>query len=108
MRRPSKSSPRGPRLSRRGPRPAGPASRDRIFAAAAAEFATRGFAGANMDRIARAARLNKAMIYYHFPGKTALYRAILADMFGAVRSSVAAVAESERPPDDKIRDYVAA
>jgi AcrR family transcriptional regulator len=83
-------------------------SRDRIFAAAAAEFAAKGFAGANMDRIARAACLNKAMIYYHFAGKTALYRAILADMFEAVRAAVAAVAASSRPPDDKIRDYVAA
>jgi len=87
--------------------PAG-ASRDRVFAAAAAEFAAHGFAGANMDRIARAARLNKAMIYYHFPGKTALYRAILADMFGAVRKAVTAVAASDRAPADKIRDYVAA
>jgi TetR/AcrR family transcriptional regulator len=83
-------------------------SRDRIFDAAAKEFAARGFAGANMDRIARAARLNKAMIYYHFAGKTALYRAILSDMFGAVRAAVTAVAASDRPPDDKIRDYVAA
>jgi TetR/AcrR family transcriptional regulator len=83
-------------------------SRDRVFAAAAAEFAARGFAGANMDRIARAARLNKAMIYYHFPGKTALYRAILSDMFGAVRAAICAVAASDRAPDDKIRDYVAA
>jgi AcrR family transcriptional regulator len=83
-------------------------SRDRVFAAAAVEFASRGFAGANMDRIARAARLNKAMIYYHFAGKTALYRAILSDMFGAVRAAVLAVAASDRAPDDKIRDYVAA
>jgi TetR/AcrR family transcriptional regulator len=89
-------------------RPAAGDSRDRVFAAAAAEFASRGFAGANMDRIARAARLNKAMIYYHFAGKTALYRAILNDMFGAVRSAVTAVAASDRGPDDKIRDYIAA
>src|SRR5687768_12432709 len=31
------------------------ASRDRVFAAAAAEFAARGYAGASMDRIARTA-----------------------------------------------------
>src|SRR5215467_9654906 len=74
-------------------------SRDRIFEAAAKEFAAKGFAGANMDRIARAARLNKAMIYYHFAGKTALYRAILSDMFGAVRAAVAAIArEAEARP----------
>lgn len=83
-------------------------SRDRILAAAAKEFAARGYAGATMDHIARAARLNKAMIYYHFAGKTALYRAILNDMFGAVRARVGAVAASDAAPADKIRHYVAA
>ncbi len=83
-------------------------SRARIVNAAAKEFAARGFAGANMDRIARAARLNKAMIYYHFAGKTALYREILRDMFGAVLGAVTAVAASDKPPHEKIRDYVAA
>ena len=45
------------------------------------EFAARGFAGASVDRIAGAARVNKAMIYYHFKSKAALYREILRDMF---------------------------
>ena len=83
-------------------------SRDRVFAAAAAEFAARGYAGASVDRIARAARLNKAMIYYHFKSKAALYREILRDMFGAVRARVAAVAATDAPPEDKIRAYVTA
>jgi AcrR family transcriptional regulator len=83
-------------------------SRERVFAAAAAEFAARGYAGANMDRIARAARLNKAMIYYHFKNKAALYRDILRDMFTAVRSDVAQVAASSLTPEEKIRRYVEA
>ncbi|HET7698772.1 MAG TPA: TetR/AcrR family transcriptional regulator [Vicinamibacterales bacterium] len=90
------------------PRRAAADSRHRVFAAAAAEFAARGYAGANMDRIARAARLNKAMIYYHFDSKAALYRAILRDMFDAVRRDVAQVVASPDPPDDKIRRYVEA
>ena len=85
-----------------------PVSRDRVFAAAAREFAARGYAGANVDRIARAARLNKAMIYYHFKSKAALYREILRDMFGAVRTRVASVAASDAAPEDKIRAYIAA
>jgi TetR/AcrR family transcriptional regulator len=84
------------------------AGKERIIAAAASEFAARGYAGANLDRIARAARLNKAMIYYHFRNKAALYRDILNDMFGAVRDRVAAVAASAAPPPEKIRAYVAA
>ena len=89
-------------------RPKSPAlvSRERVFAAAAAEFAARGYAGANVERIARAARLNKAMIYYHFKSKDALYREILRDMFGAVRIRVWAVATSDASPEDKVRAYI--
>src|SRR5438477_8493001 len=84
------------------------ASRQRLLKAAAAEFAARGFAGANVDRIARAARLNKAMIYYHFRSKAALYREILRDMFAAVARRVSETARSTAEPDDKIRAFVEA
>ena len=77
-----------------------------MFAAAATEFAARGYAGANVDRIARAARLNKAMIYYHFHSKGDLYREILSDMFEAVRAGVVEVASSKGAPDAKIRGYI--
>ena len=83
-------------------------SPDRILAAAAFEFAERGFGGARVDRIARRARVNKAMIYYHFKSKAALYREILRDMFGAVRQAVADVEASSAAPADKIRRYVQA
>src|SRR3954447_23506529 len=89
------------------PKSASPGSRDRLFAAAAAEFAARGYAGANVDRIARAARLNKAMIYYHFTSKAALYREILRDMFGAARARILDVRASDLSPEDKIRAYIA-
>src|SRR5258708_13073116 len=85
-----------------------PQSRARVFAAAAAECAARGYGGASVDRIARAARLNKGMIYYHFSSKAALYRAILRDMFDAVRTRVGEVAASDAAPNDKIRAYVQA
>src|SRR6476646_6352539 len=88
------------------PRAIDSASRARLLAAAAAEFAARGYAGANVDRIARAARLNKAMIYSTFASKAALYRAILNDMFNAVRTRVTAVAASDAAPEDKIRGYI--
>src|SRR3954471_13412674 len=81
-------------------------SRQRVFDAAAAEFAGRGYAGANVDRIARAARLNKAMIYYHFKSKGDLYREILSDMFQAVRAGVVDAASSPAAPDAKIRGYI--
>ncbi len=81
-------------------------SRERLFTAAATEFAARGFAGASVDRIARAARVNKAMIYYHFSSKAALYREILRDMFEAVSTRVGVLARSAIDPADKIRAFV--
>jgi AcrR family transcriptional regulator len=86
--------------------PAG--TRARLLAAAAAEFAARGFAGANIDRIAAAAGLNKAMIYYHFKSKADLYREILRDMFAAVGARVREAAGSDRPPEEKVRLFVRA
>jgi TetR/AcrR family transcriptional regulator len=83
-------------------------SRHRIFQAGAAEFALHGFAGGNVDRIARAAGLNKAMIYYHFQNKAELYREILRDMFGSVEARVRETAESEAAPEAKVRAFVEA
>ena len=81
-------------------------SRDRVFAAAAAEFAARGFAGANVDRIARAAHVNKAMIYYHFKSKAALYQEILGDMFHAVGERLGAVVASDATAPQKLAQFV--
>lgn len=65
-----------------------PTSRERVLAAATIEFAARGYDGATVDRIAAGSGLNKAMVYYHFTGKAALYRAILRDVFAAVADAV--------------------
>ena len=72
--------------------PRRPASRDRILEAASAEFAARGFAAAGVDRIARRARVNKAMIYYHFDNKLALYTAILREVYLPVGDRVVSIA----------------
>jgi AcrR family transcriptional regulator len=81
-------------------------SRQRLLDAAAAEFAGRGFAGASVDRIAHTARVNKAMIYYHFGSKAALYREILGDMFEAVARRVRDAERAAAAPDDKVRAFV--
>jgi TetR/AcrR family transcriptional regulator len=100
----------GARAPRRRARPvaADGGSRERLLTAAAAEFASRGFAGANVDRIARAARVNKAMIYYHFGSKAALYREILGDMFNAVAGRMREVTASAAAPEDKLKSFVEA
>jgi len=49
----------------------------KILTAAAEEFARHGLAGARVDRIARLAGVNKAMLYYHFKSKENLYQTII-------------------------------
>jgi AcrR family transcriptional regulator len=51
-------------------------TRRRLLEAAAAEFAERGIAGARIDRIAAAARANKALIYQYFGNKEDLFDAV--------------------------------
>jgi TetR/AcrR family transcriptional regulator len=55
-------------------------SRDAILAAALREFAARGFAGARVETIARAAGINKAMLFYYFSSKEGLYQAVLQEV----------------------------
>jgi TetR/AcrR family transcriptional regulator len=89
------------------PRPAR-VSPDRILAAAALEFSARGYAGARVDRIARRARVNKAMLYYHFGSKQEIYRTLLRQTFGAAAERLRAVADSAAPPARKVEQLVAA
>jgi AcrR family transcriptional regulator len=64
------------------------ASRQRLLAAAAAEFVAHGVAGARVDRIAAAAGANKRLIYDYFGDKDGLFDAVLdrftEDAVGAV------------------------
>jgi len=60
------------------------ATRRRLLEAAAAEFAELGIAGARVDRIAAAARTNKAQIYHYFGSKDGLFEAVLAGLLHAV------------------------
>jgi AcrR family transcriptional regulator len=50
---------------------------ERILDAAELHFAADGFAGASMRDIAASVDLNPASLYNHFPGKQALYEAVL-------------------------------
>jgi AcrR family transcriptional regulator len=52
-------------------------TKERILAAATAEFAAHGFSGARMDRIATAAEANKERIYAYFGDKQRLFAAVL-------------------------------
>ena len=78
-----------------------PDTRQRILAAACDEFGAHGFAATTVDRIADRARVNKAMIYYHFRNKRALYTCIIRDVFAPISARVRAAIAEDAPPDTK-------
>lgn len=82
------------------------ATRDLVFKAGAAAFSRFGLDGVGVDEIARAAGVNKAMLYYHFTNKLELYRAIVRDMLRAVSAAAAAIAESADAPATKIERFI--
>lgn len=63
------------------------ATRARILAAATAEFAKRGLAGARVDTIASRAKINKRMIYHYFHSKDELFLTVLEEAYGAIRGA---------------------
>ncbi len=101
----ARTSPTKPRLGSRG-RP--DQSRAAILKAAIAEFSREGVAGARTDAIARAARVNKALLYYYFKDKDALYGAVLDLVFTGLTDSVYEVLARDIPPREKILAYAGA
>lgn len=77
-----------PRKTPAGRRPKSPKAsgdtRIAILRSARKTFARHGFDGTAMREVAKAARVNNAMIYYHFKDKTELYRSVIADSFAAL------------------------
>ncbi|WP_406503134.1 TetR/AcrR family transcriptional regulator [Streptomyces sp. NBC_00212] len=69
------------------------ATKERILAAAAAEFAQHGVAGARVDRIATQAKANKRAIYEYFGDKNKLFAAVLEHLMADLAQAI--------PPGDE-------
>jgi TetR/AcrR family transcriptional regulator len=91
---------------RRGSRGRPEESRAAILEAAAGEFAEHGIAGARIDAIARAAGVNKALLYYYFKDKETLHRAVLDDVVARMESAALRGLESDLAARNKILAYV--
>ncbi len=77
-------------------------SRHRILQAAIHEFSEHGLAGARTSSIAAAARVNKALLYYYFRDKEALYAAALEEVAEKVAQSALAVLEMACTPGERM------
>lgn len=81
-------------------------SEEKIMKAALREFAEYGFEGARVDRIAKKAKINKAMIYYHFKGKEALYEKILLDITGSLFTHIKGSVQGEGDAAEKLQHLI--
>ncbi|MEV6912976.1 TetR/AcrR family transcriptional regulator [Amycolatopsis sp. NPDC051071] len=85
-------------------------NRAKVLAAARDEFAGRGFRDAKIDVIAERAELTRGAVYSNFPGKRALYFAVLAEL--AERPALSPHTEPGKNPESALgalaRAWVAA
>ena len=77
-------------------------ARARILDAAVREFSENGLAGARTEQIADAAGVNKALLYYYFKGKDALYAAALESVAQRVVASSLAAMTSDRSAGEQV------
>jgi AcrR family transcriptional regulator len=78
----------------------------RILRAAEENFAERGLAGARIGAIARAARVNKALLYYYFSSKEELYRFTLMTLFRQLRDQTSAALDRPGSPREQLVRYI--
>src|SRR5260370_27715848 len=101
----------GPRLTE-SQLPAGmahprhPDTVQRILRAAEGNFAERGLAGARIGAIARAAHVNKALLYYYFASKEELHRFTLTTLFRQLREQTSAALDRPGPPREQMLRYI--
>jgi TetR/AcrR family transcriptional regulator len=81
-------------------------TRQDVFLAAARLFSARGFDSVGVDEIARDARVNKAMIYYHFKDKLTLYREIVRDMLRETGARMTVIAGDAGPADRRLEQFI--
>jgi AcrR family transcriptional regulator len=94
------------RKPRRAPQQRSADTKARILEAALREFATRGFAGARVDVIAREAQANKRMIYAYVGNKDALWLATLESVYTAKRREERQLAIGELSPEEAMRALI--
>jgi TetR/AcrR family transcriptional regulator len=82
-------------------------TRERLLRTAELEFAAKGLSGARVDVIARGAKVNKQLIYYHFGDKNSLYQAVLERAYAAIREKELGLNLSGDDPVTAMRKLVA-
>jgi TetR/AcrR family transcriptional regulator len=78
------------------------ATRKAILRAAIREFSAHGLAGARTDAIAESAQVNKALLYYYFKSKTALYAAAIEEVSTTAAELALAALDSKHSAGERL------
>lgn len=71
-------------------------------------FATRGYADVTLSEIVAAAAVTKGALYHHFPGKAAVFRAVVVQVQREIADAVVTAAERGADPWDELTSGCAA
>jgi AcrR family transcriptional regulator len=77
-----------------------------ILRTATQVFAEKGYDGARVEEIARAAKVNKATLYYQIGDKQALYEAIIHRVMAGMADEIEEGLEKVRSAADKLRCFI--
>lgn len=80
-------------------------SRTKLIEAAIPLFAEKGLAGVSIRELAEAAKVNSALISYHFGGKDGLYLGAVEELFSPADTLVDAFEKIEATPPERIQHY---
>jgi len=69
-------------------------------------FTRYGFRKTTMDEIARATRKGKSSIYYYFPGKEDIFKAVVEKEAGELHSRLDRTIRVDAPPLEKLKAYI--
>jgi len=81
-------------------------TRARILEVAEREFATEGFAGAHLQKIAEQVGVRKTALYYYFESKAALYTAVLEGMLETFDAALGEELAGTDPPEKRLERLV--
>lgn len=69
-------------------------------------FAEKGYDGARVDELAKAAGVNKATLYYQIGDKEALYHAVIERAFGNTADRIESALQEHEDCEEQIREFI--
>jgi AcrR family transcriptional regulator len=81
----------------------GQATRDHLVAVATGLFTEHGYDGTSVEAVLRAADVSRGALYHHYPGKDALFAAVLETVYERVEADGAAAIRGIRDPAETLR-----